>query len=154
MRRSPAPGYELDDDRERIDVDAVHQFLAIESYWGLGRSREVVVAAIEGSIAVTGLYFHDKQVGFARVVGDGVLMAYLADVYVLIPHRRKGLGIELVRFTVEEIGMADMYWALHTADAERLYAKFGFQRGPIGFPIMERAWRPPLRWACRPAGSG
>jgi hypothetical protein len=33
MRRSLADGYELDDDRARIDVDLVYDFLATEAYW-------------------------------------------------------------------------------------------------------------------------
>ena len=33
MRRSLAQGYELDDDRDRVDIDAVHAFLSTEAYW-------------------------------------------------------------------------------------------------------------------------
>jgi hypothetical protein len=31
MRRDVPGGYELDDDRERVDVDVVHRFLAEEA---------------------------------------------------------------------------------------------------------------------------
>jgi GNAT superfamily N-acetyltransferase len=134
-----AGGYELDDDRARIDVEAVHRYISGESYWGRGRPRTLVTASLEGSMRLIGLYHDGAQVGFARVVGDGALMAYLADVYVLAAHRGRGLGVALVRFTVDEIGLGDLYWALHTADAQGLYAKLGFCPGPIGHSLMERA---------------
>ena len=33
MRRELADGLELDDDRERVDVDAVYRYLSEEAYW-------------------------------------------------------------------------------------------------------------------------
>lgn len=36
MRRELDGGFELDDDRSRIDADAVHAFISTESYRGLG----------------------------------------------------------------------------------------------------------------------
>ena len=36
MRRRLDDGIELDDDAERIDIDAVHEYLANESYWAEG----------------------------------------------------------------------------------------------------------------------
>jgi len=39
MRRQLTDGYELDDDRGRIDAAAVHDFLSNQSYWARGRSR-------------------------------------------------------------------------------------------------------------------
>jgi GNAT superfamily N-acetyltransferase len=48
---------------------------------------------------------------------------------VLEGHRGRGLGVELVRFTVDEGPYASRRWVLHTADAQALYAKFGFEPG-------------------------
>ena len=42
MRRELPGGYEVDDDRDRVDVDLVHRYLSEEAYWALGRSRETV----------------------------------------------------------------------------------------------------------------
>ena len=94
-------GFELDDDLGRVDVDAVHEFIANESYWGRGRSREATAAAIAGARRVLGLYHDGALVGFARAVSDGATVAYLADVYVLSPHRGRGLGLELVREMID-----------------------------------------------------
>ncbi len=132
-------GYELDDDPARLDVDAIHRFISELSYWGRGRSRERVVATIEGSWRVVGLYFRGEQVGFARGISDGATMAYLADVYVLSEHRGRGLGLALVREMIEGDGAPDVHWLLHTADAQGLYERLGFRTGPARYPLMERA---------------
>jgi GNAT superfamily N-acetyltransferase len=142
MRRTLSDGLELDDDRTRVDLDAVHAFISGESYWGRGRPREVVRRAVEGSLRVVGLYHGAEQVGFARAVSDGTTVAYLADVYVLAAFRGRGLGVELVREIVdggEGQPLSDVHWLLHTADAEELYARLGFLRGPVRYPLMERS---------------
>jgi GNAT superfamily N-acetyltransferase len=141
VRRALAGGFELDDDPARIDVDAVHAFISGQSYWGRGRSRERVERAIRGSSRVMGLYHDGGQVGFARAVSDGVVVGYLADVYVLREHRGRGLGLELVREILDGARdgfSADVRWLLHTADAQRLYAKLGFTDAPPTYPMMER----------------
>jgi GNAT superfamily N-acetyltransferase len=126
MRRDLGDGYELDDDRSRIDREAVHAYLGGESYWAEGRSREVQDALVDGAARVVGLYHDGEQVGFTRTLSDGHAQSYLADVYVLEAHRGRGLGVELVRFSVDEGPLADTKWLLHTADAHELYRKFGF----------------------------
>jgi GNAT superfamily N-acetyltransferase len=126
MKRDLGDGYELDDDPARIDREAVHTYLGGESYWAKGRPREVQDALIEGAERVVGLYHDGEQVGFSRTLSDGHAQSYLADVYVLDEHRGRGLGVELVRFSVEEGPFARTKWFLHTRDAHDLYRKFGF----------------------------
>ena len=126
MRRDLGDGYELDDDPARIDRDAVHRYLSEESYWAGGRARHVLDELIDGAARVVGLYHEGRQIGFTRTISDRHTQSYLADVYVLREHRGRGLGMELVRFTVEEGPFAHTKWFLHTADAHELYRKFGF----------------------------
>ena len=126
MKRDLGDGYELDDDPSRIDRDAVHRYLSDESYWAGGRPREVMDELVDGAARVVGLYHDGRQVGFTRTISDRHTQSYLADVYVLEEHRGRGLGVELVRFTVEEGPFAHTKWFLHTADAHELYRKFGF----------------------------
>lgn len=125
MRRGLGDGYELDDDPARIDLEAVHAYLT-RSYWAEGRSREVQDALIDAAARVVGLYNDGAQVGFSRTLSDGHVQSYLADVYVLEEHRGRGLGVELVRFSVDEGPLAGTKWYLHTRDAHALYRKFGF----------------------------
>ena len=136
MKRRLGGGYELDDDPGRVDVDAVHDYLANGSYWASGRPRETVERLVREAARVVGLYLDGEQVGFARAVSDGVAVAYLADVYVLPEHRGHGLGEELVREIVEGGELAQVRWLLHTRDMHRLYAKVGF--GAPGERLMER----------------
>jgi GNAT superfamily N-acetyltransferase len=138
VNRSLADGYELDDDSGRIDRDAVHRYLSEESYWAKGRPRAVMDALFDSAARVVGLYHDGDQVGFTRTLSDGHTQSYLADVYVLEEHRGRGLGTELVRFTVDEGPFARTKWFLHTEDAHGLYRKFGF--GAPGPRALER-WR-------------
>jgi GNAT superfamily N-acetyltransferase len=126
MKRDLGDGYELDDDPARIDRDAVHAYLGGESYWAKGRSREVQDALVDGAARVVGLYHADEQIGFSRTLSDMYAHSYLADVYVLDEHRGRGLGVELVRFSVDDGPLATTAWILHTLDAHDLYRKFGF----------------------------
>jgi GNAT superfamily N-acetyltransferase len=126
VKRLVGDGYELDDDPARIDRDAVHAYLK-QSYWAEGRTRETQDALIDSAMRVVGLYRDGAQVGFSRAVSDGHVQSYLADVYVLEEHRGRGLGVELVRFSVDEGPLAKTKWLLHTRDAHDLYRKFGFE---------------------------
>ena len=136
-RRALPEGFELDDDPQRIDVDAVHAFVSEQSYWGRGRPRELVERAIRGSARVVGLYCDGAQVGFARAASDEAVVAYLADVYVLEAYRGRGLGLELVRELVDNGPHAKLTWLLHTEGADGLYAKLGFRAQSV-YPLMER----------------
>jgi GNAT superfamily N-acetyltransferase len=133
MRRRLPDGYEIDDDRERVDVEAVHRFLAEEAYWVQGRSREVIDGLVRTSTRVIAAYAPDGSlVGFARVVSDGVNVAWLGDVFVLAPHRGRGLGTEIVREAVEDAALLDVHWYLNTRDAHGLYRRFGFEPADPG----------------------
>jgi GNAT superfamily N-acetyltransferase len=126
MRRELHDGLELDDDPTRVDVDAVHNFLANESYWAAGRLRTVVERLVREADRVVGAYDGDRQIGFARAFTDGATLAYLADVYVLPDYRGRGVGAELVRAMVEDGPYSRLRWLLHTKDAHGLYRRFGF----------------------------
>ncbi len=137
MRRDLGDGYELDDDPARVDRDVVHAYLTT-SYWAEGRTRETQDALLESAARVVGLYHDGAQIGFSRAVSDGHVQSYLADVYVLEEHRGRGLGVELVRFSVDEGPLAGTKWLLHTRDAHDLYRKFGFEEPSAR--VLER-WR-------------
>jgi GNAT superfamily N-acetyltransferase len=140
VKSTLSDGYELDDDPNRIDREAVHLYLSGESYWAAGRAREVMDELIATAARVVGLYAADgRQVGFARVVSDGHTVSYLADVYVLEEARGRGFGLELVRSAVDEAPIANTKLILHTRDMHRLYAKLGF--GAPDERLMER-WPP------------
>jgi GNAT superfamily N-acetyltransferase len=120
--------YEVDDNRDRLDLDMLWGFLSTEAYWGRWRTRDIVERQIQSAWRVVGAYEQGSgaMVGFARAVSDGCAAAYLADVFVVQPHRGQGLGVRLVRTMIEEGPGSRFLWMLHTRDAKGLYAKFGF----------------------------
>ena len=136
MRRALADGVELDDDWRRVDPEAVYRYLRDESYWAQDRSRADVARSIRDAARVVGLYDHERLVGFARVISDGVHVAHLCDVYVLSQFRGRGFGVELVREAVENGPHAELGWTLATRDAHGLYERFGFS--PPDKEVMQR----------------
>jgi GNAT superfamily N-acetyltransferase len=123
--------YSISTRRERLDLDVIHGFLT-RSYWAQGRSRERVALSIQHSLPF-GLYHGEAQVGFARVVTDHVVLAFLADVFVLEAHRGQGLGTWLVEVVTSCAEIPPVRrWLLGTRDAHGLYRKLGFVEPPPG----------------------
>lgn len=128
--------YVISTDPARLDLDVIHGFL-VRSYWALGRTRERVSQSIASSISF-GLYRGAEQVGFARVVTDGVALALLADVFVLESHRGRGLGFWLVETVTSLPELQSVRrWILGTRDAHDLYRRFGFSDPKPGV-LLER----------------
>lgn len=122
-------GYVVTDDAAALDREAVYAFLR-ESYWAKGLARETFERSVDNSLCF-GLLQADGQAGvqagFCRVVTDRATFAYLADVFVLPPHRGKGLAkwmIACVRSHPQLQGLRR--WLLATADAHGLYGRHGF----------------------------
>lgn len=118
--------YRVSTDPRRLDVGVVHGFLT-RSYWAEGIPRALVERSIENSLSF-GLYDGERQVGFARVVTDRATFAYLADVFVLESHRKRGLSKWLLECVLSHPELQGLRrWQLATKDAHTLYARFGFE---------------------------
>jgi GNAT superfamily N-acetyltransferase len=133
VRRWEGPaGYWITDDAARINVDYVHDFLSMQSYWAKGRPRAMTDAAIAGSLNL-GLFSADGvDAGFCRWVTDGATFAWLCDVFVDPAHRGQGLGVFLVQTATGLPEVAGLRRLLGTRDAHDLYAKFDFT--PLAAP--------------------
>ncbi|PWT78272.1 MAG: GNAT family N-acetyltransferase [Chloroflexi bacterium] len=115
-------------DRDRLDLVMVHEFLT-KAYWSPGVSAETVRRCIEHSIPF-GVFEHDHQVGFARVISDQATFAYLADVFVVPEARGHGLARFLLECILAHPDLQQVRtWALFTRDAHGLYERVGFERG-------------------------
>lgn len=145
-------GYELHDDKSRVGLDDVWEYLSTEAYWGRWRTREQIEHQFQSAWRISAVRHTatGRTVGYARAVSDGVSDAYLADVYVHADHRGRGLGIALVALLVTHGPGANLRWMLHTADAHDLYRKFGFA-APEGDVMERRSPRTDLQQACNPA---
>jgi len=119
-------GFKISTDKSQIDFDTVYNYLNHESYWAKGIPTEKLKKAIENSMCF-GVYHHDRQAGFARVVTDKATFAYICDVFILADYRRLGLSkwlMQTIRQHPELQGLRR--WSLATADAHDLYKQFGF----------------------------
>ncbi len=133
-------GYTLTTDPARVDLAVVHATLAA-SYWAQGIPLEVVKRSIAHSLNFS-LLSAGAQVGFARVITDYATFAYVGDVFVLEPHRGRGLSKWMMRAIVEHPDLQGFRrWCLLTRDAHGLYRQVGFT--PLAAPDrwMER-WFP------------
>jgi GNAT superfamily N-acetyltransferase len=113
-------------DKNKLNVTMIHDFLT-NSYWAEGRTLEQVKTSIENSLC-WGIYLDDEQIGFARVLTDGSVVAYLMDVFIIEKYRGNGyskilLDEVLAHKDLQSIGK----WVLATKDAHDLYKQFGFK---------------------------
>lgn len=114
-------------DKQLLDIPMIYDYLHNEAYWAKGRPRHIVERSIEHSLCF-GLYVDDRQVGFARVVTDYAIFAWLMDVFILPGHQGKGYGKALVNRILNEPELATVKtWGLKTQDAHALYQQFDFQ---------------------------
>ena len=133
VRRRLRGGYEISDDAQRFDAEAMHDFLEAEGYWAKGRSREATLIGAAHSV-VLGVYAPDgAMVGGARLVTDWATFGWLTDVYVVEAHRGRGLGKALVAAAREHPSVATVKrLLLITSDAHELYHQYGF--APVTHP--------------------
>jgi len=119
-------GYVLTSEPGRVDIDRVHAWLSLESYWAKGRERAVVERSIAGSRPYS-VYTQDQQTAFARVVTDEATFAWICDVFVDQHHRGRGLGTWLVDSIVEDFAALGVQrFHLATRDAHEVYRRCGF----------------------------
>jgi len=120
-----------------LDEDYVINFLKT-SYWAKDRSKASFRTSFQHSICFS-LLLDEKQIGFARVVTDRTVFAYLMDVF--IDESYKGLGygsflLEHILKSPELINVEGIKLATH--DAHSFYLKKGFK--PVSHPeyLMEK----------------
>ncbi|MFV5691045.1 GNAT family N-acetyltransferase [Flavobacterium sp. LT1R49] len=112
-------------DKNKLDVPFIQHFLK-DIYWAAGRTMAEVQTTIDHSFCF-GIYLNDKQIGFARVITDYVVFAYLMDVFITEEHRGKGYSAILINSMMNEPKLKEVkIWRLATSDAHFLYEKFGF----------------------------
>lgn len=123
---------EITTDKSRVDLDFVHNYLAQQSYWAKGRSLEEVKLSINNSLCFS--VFHkssNAQIGFARVVTDYVVFAWIMDVFIAEECKGKGYGKMLVNHILNHPELKNVNgFGLRTNDAHGLYQQFGFNGIP------------------------
>lgn len=133
-------------DLAEMPVAAIHRFLAEESYWArdvpeatLRRAFEHSICLCALDIGVSGGVDSTTLAGFARVVTDRATYAYVCDVFVTAPYRKRGISHQMMRALDAHPDLQGLRrWMLMTRDAQSLYAQHGFTPLPDPLRAMER----------------
>ncbi len=114
-------------DRAKLDLSVIHDFLANEAYWCKNIPFDRVKTSVENSLNF-GLFYKDKQIGYARIISDYSTIAYLGDVFVLKEFRGQGLSKWLMEKIISHPNLQGLRrWVLLTGDAHELYKKYGWK---------------------------
>ena len=124
-------------DKNKLDINVIHDYLCNRSYWAKDRAIETVKRSIDHSLCF-GMYdTSDSLIGFARVVSDFAVFAYIMDVFILENYRYLGLGMKLMDFIMNYPDLQNVkVIMLATEDAHGLYEKYGFRLTENAHKIM------------------
>ncbi|EXU76705.1 MULTISPECIES: GNAT family N-acetyltransferase [Erwinia] len=112
-------------DPAQLDLTAIHAYLT-RSTWAAGIDRATVQKSLQGSLNF-GLYQHNEQIGFARLITDYATFGYLCDVWVIEEFQKQGLGRWLMECCHSHPLLATLRRImLVTSTAPWLYEKCGY----------------------------
>ena len=120
-------GIEISTDKRKLNLNFIATYLQA-TYWANNRSTENIKISIENSLCF-GVYLNKSQIGFARVVTDRSVFAYLMDVFIVDQHKGNGLGALLLDEILLHRDIKDIEtFKLATHDAHEFYVRKGFKR--------------------------
>lgn len=133
------PDFIISTDKTKLDFEVIEAFLSERSYWAQGRTPAAIRKSVENSLCF-GVYNPEgKQAGFARVITDYVVFAWVLDVFILEEYRGNGLGKMLIKTITEFPELRGVKkWGLGTKDAHGFYKQFGFTAPEKPENLMER----------------
>ena len=103
---------------------------------GIGnkKSKENAETAIENSLFITSIYYGDKLIAMARVVGDGAISLVVTDVMVDSSYQKNGLGKilmnEINKYLDENYDEDSYIILLANTPYDKFYEKFNFKEFP------------------------
>ncbi|MEN7547618.1 GNAT family N-acetyltransferase [Rapidithrix thailandica] len=134
--------YYIKTGRENMDLETIHQFLSNESYWSPGISKKNVQMALANSFCI-GVFAGAEQVAFMRLITDYTSFGYLADVFVIETHRKKGLSKLMLNYLMNLEWVKNLRrMMLATKDAHKLYTQYQF--GPADHHLVMEKVQPKL----------
>jgi GNAT superfamily N-acetyltransferase len=128
-----AYGTSLDD----VDWAALRLALAADDFDN-GRTPQEYEASARASHANVFVRLGTELVGNGRILSDGVCNAYIVDVWTATPHRRRGIGGEIVRRLLATV--PGQHVALLTSDQEAFYATLGFAVEREALSLVNGSW--------------
>lgn len=106
-----------------VDWAALKQALA-EDHFDNHRSPDQYRRSHQNSHAVVFGHCDGRFVANGRILSDGVCNAYLVDIWTATPHRRKGIGREVVNRLLATV--PGQHVALFTDERPDFYTTLGF----------------------------
>ncbi len=104
------------------------------------REPDLIVRALENSLAVVSIWDQEELVGFARATGDKVFNATVWDMVVRPDYQRLGLGRLVMCELLKELDEYQIPLVTLYADpgTDGFYKRFGFLADPSGVRGMFR----------------
>ena len=128
---------QISTNKSNLQIDVIHRFLT-ETYWAKGRTIDEVETTIENSLCF-GVYINEEQIGFARIVTDYVVFAYIMDLFIIPEYQGNGYSKLLMKAVIEHPQLKNCGgWMLKTSDAHGLYKQFGFTEIKNPEKVMEK----------------
>jgi GNAT superfamily N-acetyltransferase len=106
-----------------VDWSALKQALVADDFDNL-RTPDQYRRSHENSHAVVFGRYQGQFVANGRILSDGVCNAYLVDIWTATPHRRKGVGREVVNRLLATV--PGQHVGLFTDEMEPFYRTLGF----------------------------
>jgi GNAT superfamily N-acetyltransferase len=120
-----------------VDWAALKRALAADQFDN-GRTPQEYRRSHENSHAVIFGRCNGEFVANGRILSDGVCNAYLVDIWTASPHRRRGIGREVVTRLLAAV--PGQHTALFTDDMQAFYATLGFRRQRGGMSQVIGSW--------------
>jgi N-acetylglutamate synthase-like GNAT family acetyltransferase len=130
--------FKISSEKRDVNISILYDMLS-RSYWAKERSREEVERSIENSLCFS-LLKDEKQIGFARVLTDGMAYAIILDMIIRENFRGQGLGKWLVQCICKHPEVTPLRQVLWTGDADDFYRQGGFEE-MSKLKFMARNWK-------------
>lgn len=142
IAKSMSNTFYISTDKSKLHVDLIVDFLNNQSYWAKNRNKAIIEKSIQNSLCFAIFTGDNEQVGFARVITDFAVFAWVLDVFVLENYRGQGLGKLLMQYITSYKELQEVKrWGLATNDAHGLYQQFGFTALTKPELMMEKVTR-------------
>jgi ribosomal protein S18 acetylase RimI-like enzyme len=122
-------------DASGVEPEHLHGFFV---GWPKPPSPERHLDILRGSSHVVVARDGDRAVGFATAISDGVISAYIPLLEVLPEYQGRGIGAELVRRLLAELGELYMVDLCCDEDVVAFYERLGLERWDAGMGLRNR----------------
>jgi spermidine synthase len=122
--------------------DQIDQLIALyqEAGWWSAQtdSRDLLEGIIAGSFYFCVAVVENRIIGMGRAISDGVSDAYIQDVTVSKPYRRKKIASRIITELIEKLEFDGIGWIGLIAErgSAGFYRPFGFEPMPDSTPML------------------